>query len=89
MTKRRVPVNDRGYRIGEGHHNCTIPDAVVVRIRDLKEYENVSSPEIARRLGLRLEAVRKIVRYQRRAYVPRNWRTIEVKDGEQEEGGEA
>lgn len=87
--KIKVPVNDKGYRIGEGHHNCTISDAMVMRIRDMAEYEHLSCPEIAERTGIKLRTVESYVQYERRADVPRDYRTIEVKDGEQEEGREA
>lgn len=72
----KVPVNELGRRIGDGHHRCTIPDAVVVRIRDLREYEHVTIPEIARRLGVAAETVRAIVYYRRRAQIARDY--IEV-----------
>lgn len=72
---RRVPVNERGYRIGEGHHNCTIPDATVNLIRDLHEAHELTMPEIARKTGCALEAVRKIAYYRTRGQVPRGYRS--------------
>lgn len=82
--KIKVPVNDKGYRIGEGHHNCTISDEMVKRVRDMAEYEHLPCPEIARRTGLKLRTVESYVQYERRADVPRDYRTIEAKDGKQE-----
>lgn len=77
MGERRVPVNDRGYRIGEGHHNCTIPDAVVNLIRDMREEHELQLKEIARKTGVAFEAVRKIVYYRTRGQVPRDFRRVE------------
>ena len=37
MVKRSVPVNERGYRVGEGHHNVRLTDQEVdllLRLRD-------------------------------------------------------
>lgn len=82
MVKRKVPVNEKGYRIGEGHHNSTISDAVIKLWRDMHEYHGLSVPEIARRQGAAECTVRKVVYYQRRADIPRDYR--EVEDGEQE-----
>lgn len=78
----RVPVNERGYRIGEAHHNSTIPDDVVKLIRDLRELHHVELPEIARKTGVKLETVRLLVYYRRRAQLPASYR--EVKRGETE-----
>lgn len=60
--------------IGEGHHRSTIPDAVVVEIRDLYEYRALSIREIMAKLAergiqVRYRTVRKIVNYERRAQV--------------------
>jgi transcription initiation factor IIE alpha subunit len=70
-------VNDRGFRIGEKHHNSTIPDAVVVQMRDLYEHEDVTPTEIARRLGCKLDTVKAVVYYKRRAQVPADWREVD------------
>lgn len=77
MPSRVVPVNERGYRIGAGHHNSTIPDEVVTLIRDLREEHKLTLPEIARRTAVKLETVRLIVYYRRRAQVPRDFRRVE------------
>ena len=78
---RSVPVNDKGYRIGEGHHSCKIPDEIVTQLRDLHERDNqpVNCGELARRFNIKLETVRAIVYYRRRAQTPKAWRLI---DGE-------
>lgn len=66
---RKVQVDENGRRIGETHPRSTVPDDVVVQIRDLKEYDCLNCPQIARRLGVALGTVRKIARYERRVSV--------------------
>ena len=56
--------------IGPANPNYTVPDAVVVTIRDLRERRGLSLPEIARETGCAFEFVRSIVYYRRRIYVP-------------------
>lgn len=75
------PCNDRGFPIGEGHHNCTIPDAVVARWRDLHE-QGITPTEIARREGAALSTVKKVVYYFRRGQVPDpdHWRPVKGED---------
>lgn len=74
MAKRRIPLNENGRRINEGHHNCKISDEVVTLIRDLREVHKLSIPEIARKTGCKFEHVRKIVYYHRRGQVPHDWK---------------
>jgi hypothetical protein len=54
MGNPHVKRSEQGYRCGDSHQNAKLPDAVVVRARDLHEYEGVQAPEIARRLGVEL-----------------------------------
>lgn len=60
------------YRIGERHPRCTVPDVVVVQMRDLHEDTRcpLSAYKIARLLGYPVSTVKKIVYYQRRHFVP-------------------
>lgn len=77
MTRRRyVALNERGYRIGESHHNCTIPQDVVDRLRDLHEEHKIGYRRLARMFNLSRGAVQKICNYTRRAQVPERWRRI-------------
>lgn len=69
--------NERGYRIGEGHHRSTIPDAVVREMRQLHECGR-SYGEIVRVFGergrkLSYYTVKAICSYRRR--VP-DWRCV-------------
>jgi hypothetical protein len=84
LSSRKVAVNEHGYPIGEGHHRSTIADIVIVRWRDLREYHNLTIPEIARREGASEATVRKVVNYQRRAQFAQGYR--EAKDNGSQEG---
>jgi hypothetical protein len=76
--KRRVYValNERGYRIGSSHHNCTIPDETVSKIRDLHEYRKIGYRRLARMFGISRGAVQKICNYSRRAQSVASWRRV-------------
>lgn len=67
-----VQRNEEGYRIGDSHHRCTVPDAVVVRMRDMFEHPEkpIGPTRIARLLGYPVSTVKKIVYYQRRVQRP-------------------
>lgn len=78
-----IPCNDKGYRIGEAHHNCTRSDAIVQRARELHESTEHLHPcsssrlgptRIAKILGVPVEWVRKIIYFTSRGQVPRQWR---------------
>ena len=69
-----VGVDDRGYRVGQTHHNSTIPDSVVRAVRDAHEYDNRSYNWIAANMGLKKSTVAKICRYERRAIIAQQWR---------------
>lgn len=71
-----VPVSESGRCIGEHHHRAIVPDAVVVRIRDMFEMDGYTRPEIARQLGVSLSSVIAYVTYRRRATQPADWRRV-------------
>ena len=73
---RLVPYNANGIPLGEAHPCAKIPDAIVVRIRDLREYEHATIPEIARRLELNRHTVHAIVYYRRRRQAVADWREM-------------
>ena len=79
-TERRrrvyVALNERGYRIGASHHNCTIPDSTVSKIRDLHEYRKIGYRRLARMFGISRGAVQKICNYSRRAQSVASWRRV-------------
>ncbi len=69
-----VKRNDEGYRIGESHHNCTRPEALVLRARDLHEglepspigSNRLGPVRIAAILGVPEQWVRKVIYYRTR-----------------------
>jgi hypothetical protein len=71
-----VAYNEDGRRCGQTHHNSTIPDAVVNRLRDMHEDEHVGYKKLAKLFGLHRDTVRKLCTYTRRADVPREWREV-------------
>ncbi len=79
---RLAAYGENGRRVGESHHNATIPEATVKEIRDLHEELGWGYRRIAKHLGLRWTTVAKICRYQRRASLPAEWkRPRQAKDG--------
>lgn len=75
-TRIYIAINERGYRIGSSHHNCTIPDDVVSRIRDLHEDCGIGYRRLARMFGISRGAVQKICNYSRRAQSVASWRRV-------------
>jgi len=74
-----VAVNERGRRIGESHHNASISDELVDRMRDRHEEDGLGYRKIAREFGVALTTVRKICTYERRAQTAERWKTIKVR----------
>jgi hypothetical protein len=75
-----VAVNEFGYRIGSSHHNCTVSDEVIDKIRDLHEDESMSYGKIAKLLNLSKNFVAKVCRYERRAQTPDRWKRVKKHD---------
>lgn len=71
-----VAFNEHGHRIGETHHNATIPDATINAIRDAHEDEGLGYRRLAARFGISKNVIAKICRYERRGQVPREWRRV-------------
>jgi hypothetical protein len=71
-----VAVNECGKRIGESHHNASIPDAVVDQIRERHEDDGWGYKRLSREFGIALTTVRKICTYERRAQTPDRWKTL-------------
>ena len=79
---RLAAYDENGRRVGQTHHNATIPDEVIQEIRELHEELGWGYRRIAKHLGLRWTTVSKICRYQRRASLPADWkRPRQAKDG--------
>jgi hypothetical protein len=71
-----IALNERGWPIGETHWNAHISNAQVDRIRELHEDERVTPGQIAIRLNISVNTIRKICRYERRAQTPERWKTV-------------
>lgn len=61
-------MREGAYRTGEQHPKCTIPDALVVQMRDLHDNPatSMSAYRIARQFCLNVNTVKQIVYRQRR-----------------------
>jgi hypothetical protein len=71
-----VAINETGHRIGSSHHNSTISDEIVDKVRDMHEDDGVSYGKIAKLIGLTKSFVAKICRYERRAQTPDKWKRV-------------
>lgn len=78
-----VAVNELGYRIGSSHHNCTVSDEVIDKIRDLHEDDEMSYSKIAKLLNLSKNFVAKVCRYERRAQTPDRWKRVKTNGNEE------
>lgn len=67
-------MDERGYRIGDSHHNCKYSDELVNHMRDLAEHHRLTCRAIALKLNVNLYSVRAIVGYRRRASICREYR---------------
>jgi len=70
-----VTFNERGYRIGETHHNAWIPDVIVDLVRYAHEDYGWGYRQIAREFILSKNTIGKIWRYERRAQTPERYVT--------------
>lgn len=64
---RLVGYGEFGRRVGESHHRSSISDAMVERMRDMREFERLTYPKISRLTGVGLRSVAMICTYKRRA----------------------
>ena len=70
MTQVSVPVNDRGYRIGQHHHRAGLTDADVELIRILHERDGLSYTALAYKFEVPKSTIAAICQYKRRAPRP-------------------
>jgi hypothetical protein len=73
-----VALNESGRRIGETHHNASIPDLVVEQIRDRHEYDGITYRALVAEFSLSLNTISKILTYQRRAQTPVRWKAARL-----------
>lgn len=83
-----VAYNEQGLRIGQSHHNATISDELVDKIRELHEDYGWGYKAICSRLRLSLTAVRKICTYERRAQTPSRWKRVPIYTIKREPNGQ-
>ena len=76
MKRKIVALNASGMRIGETHHNATISDGVVDRIRELREDHGWMYSELSEHFGINYSTIAKICTYERRAQTPERYKTI-------------
>jgi hypothetical protein len=73
-----VAYNEQGWRIGETHHRSRISDAVVEKIRDLREYRFWTHREIADHFNISINTVKKICCYEIRIQRAERWKRVQV-----------
>lgn len=79
--KKIVSVNDRGYRVGEGHQNALLTDAEVEVVRRLHD-EGMSYPILAEKFEMSIWAIGRICRFERRAATSYRTKVVHVSDSE-------
>ena len=80
MTTVSIPLNDRGYRIGQDHHRASLTDADVELIRLLHERDGLSYLALAYKFEVPKSTVAAICQYKRRAQTPVRWKRITPRD---------
>ena len=79
VTRIVVGVNEKGYRVGTCHHNCTISDILVDALRDLHEDYGIGYGTLSKMFNISRGTIAKICRYERRADYPDRFKTIQVR----------
>ena len=68
--KKQVPVNEKGYRIGQHHHNAVLTDTDVELVRILRERDGKSYDWLALKFEVPKSTIAAICQYKRRAPRP-------------------
>jgi len=78
MMGQSVAVNESGYRIGETHHRAKYSQAIVDRIRELREDRGYSYGQIVIRFHrvIPYRTIEKICRYEIRAQTPERYKRV-------------
>ena len=74
-----VGVNDKGYRVNECHHQCTIPNHIVDALRDLHEDFGIGYGTLAKIFNMNRYTIAKICTYRRRADYATRYKTIKTR----------
>lgn len=79
MRRIAIPLDEHGNLLGDAHPRTRIPDAVVKQIRDEAERDGIGWRRLAaRHPELRPYWIRSVLRYTRRATIPRQWRYVDA-----------
>lgn len=83
--RKTIAVNERGYSVGEDHHNARLTNEQVDRIRELHEDFDLTYTQLAAMYNVSKSNIRDICQYRRRAQTPFGYKTLVVEDcdGEQ------
>ncbi len=74
--QRKVAINENGRRIGEDHPKANLTDEQVERMRDLREYHNLTYDQLAAMYQVPKSTVASICQYMRRAQPPFGWKRL-------------
>ena len=74
--KKQVPVNEKGYRIGQHHHNAVLTDTDVELVRILRERDGKSYDRLALKYEVPKSTIAAICQYKRRAQTIADWKAI-------------
>jgi hypothetical protein len=75
---KKVPVNEYGKRIGEGHPRSRLTDEQIDRIRDLHEDHNLTYLQLGEMYSVPRTTIASICQYARRAQTPFGWKRLQV-----------
>ncbi len=74
--KKQVPVNEKGCRIGQHHHNAVLTDSDVELVRILRERDGKPYGWLALKFEVHKSTIAAICQYKRRAQTVAGWKTV-------------
>ncbi|MCG9042079.1 hypothetical protein [Laribacter hongkongensis] len=74
--KMQIPVNEKGYRIGQHHHNAVLTDSDVELVRILRERDGKPYGWLALKFEVPKSTIAAICQYKRRAQTIAGWKTV-------------
>jgi len=85
-NRHMVPVNEAGYRIGEGHPRVKFTDEEIDRIFEMREDRNMSYRCIAVEMGTSHSAVQSILTFRTRGQWPERFKRVDPRTHNEDEG---
>lgn len=79
-VKKKIPVGEKGNRIGENHPMAKLSDEMVERIRDLRFDHELTYLQLAQMFGVSKSVIAGYCQFRRRAITPFGWKTLEIQD---------